>query len=302
MQINDIIIIFAKQNSEDRPSHLYNYKEMSRTKILVCCHKPDKFKQDDVYFPIQVGKAISKYDLKIQGDDTGDNISNENQNFCELTGLYWAWKNMKPVDYIGLCHYRRYFNFHGKETPFSGYTICPSRDFDKLDLSIPDMDSVFNRHDIVLSKPEYYPYSLGIDYARAHVSDDLRTLFKIVNNISPEYNDAMNAVFNNSNKLPHYNMMIMRWNDFTDYCQWLFAVLFEARKRINIENYNSFQARIWGYMSERLLPVYVYHKNMRPKYYPIYWINDQQELSTLPRRIETHLRRELCFLIMRSYH
>lgn len=91
---------------------------MSTTKILVCCHKPDNFKNDEVYMPIHVGKANSKYELGIQGDDTGDNISKENPHFCELTGLYWAWKNMQPVDYIGLCHYRRYFNFHSSDTSF----------------------------------------------------------------------------------------------------------------------------------------------------------------------------------------
>lgn len=34
------------------------------------------------------------------GDNTGDNISLRNPNYCELTGLYWAWKNLK-CDYIG---------------------------------------------------------------------------------------------------------------------------------------------------------------------------------------------------------
>ena len=65
---------------------------MNKVKILVCCHKPDKFMSDDVYMPIQVGKANSKFDLGIQGDNEGDNISIENPHFCELTGLYWAWK------------------------------------------------------------------------------------------------------------------------------------------------------------------------------------------------------------------
>ena len=41
---------------------------MSKIKILVCCHKPDKFMSDNVYMPIQVGKVNSKFDLGIQGD------------------------------------------------------------------------------------------------------------------------------------------------------------------------------------------------------------------------------------------
>ena len=95
---------------------------MSIVKILVCCHKPDYFKSDDVYMPIHVGKAISKYELGIQDDVTGDNISKENPSCCELTGMYWAWKNLKNVDVIGLCHYRRYFDFNnGIESTTSNF-------------------------------------------------------------------------------------------------------------------------------------------------------------------------------------
>lgn len=76
-------------------------------KILVAAHKPYWMPDDDVYLPIQVG-AAGKESLGWQRDDEGDNISAKNPNYCELTALYWAWKNLK-ADYIGLCHYRRYF-------------------------------------------------------------------------------------------------------------------------------------------------------------------------------------------------
>lgn len=274
---------------------------MSKTKILVCCHKPDNFKSDDVYMPIHVGKAISKYDLGIQGDDTGDNISKENPNFCELTGLYWAWKNLEPVDYIGLCHYRRYFNFHTGGDAFSGFSIERSSNLNNLDLSLPDLDVLFKKYDVILAKPEHYQYSLSVDYCVAHVSEDLRTLFKIVNDLYPNYNDAMDHVFNKENKLPHYNMMIMRWRDFQDYCKWIFDILFEARNRINIDNYDTVQGRIWGYMSERLLSVYVLAKEMRSKFYPIYWINDERKQLPLIQRLERQVRKDLSFYIMRSY-
>ena len=89
------------------------------------------------YLPIQVGKAISNTDLGVQGDNTGDNISEKNQSYCELTGIYWAWKNLKNVDYIGLCHYRRYFDFHKQGNMIAHSTIIPSKNFAKLDLSVP---------------------------------------------------------------------------------------------------------------------------------------------------------------------
>lgn len=274
---------------------------MSKTKILVCCHKQDTFKSDEVYMPIHVGKALSKYDLSIQGDDEGDNISSENPHFCELTGLYWAWKNMTPVDYIGLCHYRRYFNFHDKGTMFSDYTVIKSKDFESLDLSLPDIDNLFKRYDIIISKPRCYPYSLAIDYSVCQVSEDLRSLFTIVEKLYPEYMSDMNEVFNKSNKLSHYNMMIMRWHDFDKYCKWLFNILFEAKKEINIEHYNAVQGRIWGYMSERLLSVYVRHERMNVKHFPIYWINDDVIQKSFINRMTVYYRYMLSFALNRPY-
>lgn len=80
-------------------------------KILVAMHKPYWVPRDDCYFPVHVGRnhVMSELDTRnIPGDDTGENISQKNPYYCELTGLFWAWKNLK-CDYVGLCHYRRYF-------------------------------------------------------------------------------------------------------------------------------------------------------------------------------------------------
>ena len=76
-------------------------------KILIAMHKPYWHPDDPVYMPIHVGKK-GKASIGLPGDDTGDNISDRNPAYCELTGVYWAWKNLK-ADYVGLVHYRRYF-------------------------------------------------------------------------------------------------------------------------------------------------------------------------------------------------
>ena len=83
----------------------------SETKILVCCHKPADIPDNGIFLPVHCGKALSDKDLGMTGDDTGDNISAKNPNYCELTALYWAWKNLKGTEYIGLYHYRRFFSF-----------------------------------------------------------------------------------------------------------------------------------------------------------------------------------------------
>ena len=79
-------------------------------KILIATHKEYWMPRDEVYLPIHVGKE-NKQELGYIGDNTGCNISIKNPNYCELTAIYWAWKNLK-VDYIGLVHYRRYFTKH----------------------------------------------------------------------------------------------------------------------------------------------------------------------------------------------
>ena len=75
-------------------------------KIIVATHKKYWMPEDSMYLPVHVG-AAGKAGIGYQRDDTGKNISDKNPNFCELTGLYWAWKNLK-ADYVGLAHYRRH--------------------------------------------------------------------------------------------------------------------------------------------------------------------------------------------------
>ena len=89
-------------------------------KVVIATHKKYKMPSDTMYIPLHVGAEGKKdekgniLDLGYQKDNIGENISELNANFCELTGLYWAWKNLN-YDYIGLVHYRRYFTL---KSPF----------------------------------------------------------------------------------------------------------------------------------------------------------------------------------------
>lgn len=78
-------------------------------KIIVATHKLYWMPNDNVYLPLHVGRVMEgAVDLGYLGDNTGDNISGKNKDYCELTGIYWAWKNI-AADYIGISHYRRQF-------------------------------------------------------------------------------------------------------------------------------------------------------------------------------------------------
>lgn len=211
--------------------------------------------EDDVYLPIHVGRA-GKADLGYVGDNTGDNISSKNTNYCELTGLYWAWKNLK-CDYIGLCHYRRYF----------AHTVSGS-DMEKKKLAIlqrTDYEKLLKQYDVILPKQRnYFIETVRSQYEHAHNKNDLALTEQIVAELYPEYSEAFCKVMGRT-KLHIFNMFVMKKEKFDEYCQWLFTILFELEKRIDVSNYNQYEARVFGFISERLFNVWLEEQVLKVK-------------------------------------
>lgn len=253
----------------------------SKVKILVCCHKPCELPQDKRYLPIHVGAALSKADLGIQRDDQFngnpcDNISDKNRSFCELTGIYWAWKNLKDASIIGLCHYRRYFDFH-KQVPFGrDQKQFKTSDFKKLNLDIPEkiFEKVQNGS-IVVPTPAHYDTNIAINYCTHHISDDFETLRTVFFETQPPHlQKAFYQLFFRENYLSPCNMCIMRREDFDEYCAWLFDFMFTLEKKIDITHYTPHQQRIYGFMAERLFNVWLYAKRDKLIHKPLLFISD----------------------------
>ena len=79
----------------ERPAVLQRSGETTlQTTIIVATHKPYWVPDDPMYLPGQMGHAIHPACGYI-GDDTGENISERNANFCELTGLYWGFQRRR---------------------------------------------------------------------------------------------------------------------------------------------------------------------------------------------------------------
>ena len=255
-----------------------------RCKVLVCCHKKDVMATQEPYMPIHVGKALHPdVDLGIQGDDTGDNISLKNGSYCELTGMYWAWKNLKDVDVIGLCHYRRYFDFHGQCRRFRPVDIFPSDKFDKTNITIPDrfLDRLKDGEAVVAS-PHHYMNNIYFDYCCCHYSDDFRVMQKIVVNTQPkEMQDAFYKIMYMNNLLSPTNMFIMTWKDFDEYCTFMFGILEEVEKYTDVSHYSPYQSRLYGFLSERLFNVWLYGKRMKLFKRPIIWFFDEPQMKDL---------------------
>lgn len=224
-------------------------------KMLVATHKKYQMPKEDIYVPIHVGKE-GKNELGYIGDNTGVNISHKNANYCELTGIYWAWKNLS-CDIIGLCHYRRYFTNKNIIEKISNKN-------NKVQLIIEkdNIIEIFKNSDIVLPKRRnYYIETVWNHYKNAHHEKDMVIIKDIIKNEYPEYIPAFNKVMNGT-KLHLYNMFIMKKEDFDNYCQWLFDILFKMESIVDISNYDNYQKRLFGFISERLFNVWVHYNNL----------------------------------------
>ena len=268
------------------------------TKIIVCCHKEDIRVDQEPYLPIQVGKVLSDLDLGIVGDDTGDNISAKNRSYCELTGLYWAWKNLNDVDVIGLCHYRRYFDFHKQSLSILPYTKFNKEQFEKLNFSVPDnIIEAVSRGEVVAPRVMNNVGSLYDEYCICHISEDLRSLEAVVAEKSEQkYIDAFNKVMHLTHKPMCYNMFLMNWKDFDRFCTWLFSILEEVEKRIDITNYSPIQMRVFGYMAERLFNVWVAAEGKTVIHKPLMFIMDEKQGSKINYILKSFLNNLSFFL------
>lgn len=234
-------------------------KKQPRVKILVACHKADpNIRQDDIYMPIQVGKALHpELDLGFQCDNTGDNISEKNGSYCELTALYWAWKNLKDVDYIGLCHYRRYFAKNKK-----GVNLLRKKLLDTNDLiDIPTITRL-KSNEVILPTFWTMPQPINKVFANRVLEEDLYILYKIIKKEHPEYLDTYTN-YMLGYKRTGYNMFLMSKANFDNYCSWMFGILKTAQNLVKDTQYCSYN-RIYGYFGEILTAVFCI-KNFRTK-------------------------------------
>ena len=223
-------------------------KKNSDVQIFVSYHKPFKLFKNKYLQPIHVGRdvflnkdtcdgdyqKIKKWLLKNTiGDNTSDNISLKNPNYCELTAQYWAWKNCN-ANYVGFCHYRRLF-----------------------DLNNSKISKLLNEYDIILPRIFTLDCTVREQYNRDHIKEDLDKTLEIIASKYPDYmEDAENVL--NKKTIYFCNMFITNRELFNSYCEWLFDILFELEKVTAISE-NKYQSRIFGFLSERLLNIFIEH-------------------------------------------
>lgn len=250
--------------------------------IYVITHKEfdDKSFCKDGYVVLHVGqnKNMKSYYLR---DDVLDNISQKNTSFCELTGLYWVWKNGKEKDdeIVGLIHYRRGFTSKKENLIYSMGGKVPNN------IEFSQAQSILHDHDMIVSVPERGFKTVYQTYAKLHHREDMDLTREAIADVCPEYL----AAFDKAMKM-HFsfigNLFITRKKMFDEYAEWLFSVFDILEKKIDLGKYeDAYQARVYGFISERLLNVWLIHNHVSYKEIPVY--NTQsRSLNLLTRNIE----------------
>lgn len=243
-------------------------------KVLIAMHKDYWRSKDDVYKSLYVGAKGSVAKWPQLRDDSGDNISHKNSNYCELTGFYWAWKNLE-CEFIGFCHYRRYFMKHILGI---GTRIFRRKDY----------EAAMENCDIMMPVLSECAPTVIDHYAQCHNLSDIIKTGDVIEELYPEYKKTFDEVMSGRN-IHGYNMFCTRKSIFDDYCKWLFDILFALEKRIDISGYDDYQKRVFGFIAERLFTVYIKHNNLKVLPETVCFMGKRGGL----RRIQVWLQRKI---------
>ena len=240
---------------------------MQEIKILVATHKAYPLPEGTLYVPIQVGGVQIPGMEHALRDDTGDNISAKNKSYCEMTALYWGWKNLE-ADYLGLVHYRRYF---------AGTHFAANKT--KRIASRQEIEAELQKAPVILPKKRnYWIETTYTQYAHAHHRKDLDLVRTILTEQYPEYVCAFDRVMDRTAG-HRFNMFLMRRDLLDDYCAWLFDVLFRAEKHIDVSEYDDYNQRVFGFLSERLLDVWIETNQVPYVEMPVVFMESQHWLK-----------------------
>ena len=187
-------------------------------KIVVAVHKPYDVLRDETYLPVHAG-ALGKADLGYQSDALGEHISEKNDLYCELTALYWAWKN-QPCDALGLMHYRRYL---GVPERCRGNRALRERIATGEELA-----AYLEKTPIILPKKrDYFIENREDQYVHAHGRESLDMLRRVLEARCPQYLPALERTLHRT-RGHCFNIFVMRRDLADAYCRWMFDVLFEV--------------------------------------------------------------------------
>lgn len=243
--------------------------------IGVVAHKPYEMPADSAYLPIWVGRDEG-LPIGFYSHNNGDGIAELNETYCELTGLYWVWKNVK-ADFKGLAHYRRILSRR------------PSKDIHQV-LNTADYLCAFANADVLLPPKKTYPFATIAShycnskkgYEKIHQAD-LDSFLLALQRVHPSYKGNAQVILNSS-KAHLLNIFCMKNELFDDYCTWLFPLMedFTSLRSDRID-----QRRFVGAISEFAVDIWLSQNRVRIQEFNLY----EPEASVQNRLLNCMLRR-----------
>lgn len=229
------------------------------TRMYVMTHKEFKLMPEEFYVPVHAGAAISK-PLPYLRDDSGENISVKNKAYCELTGMYWVWKNSDFEGNIGICSYRRYFM---------------AGNFGLLDEEMAD--KILEKYDAITSVSLDNEEGTVLEqYDKHHYKKDLLLAGEAIKELYPSdypyFEEHMKSV-----KSSCCNMMVMKRALYNEYCEWLFGVLSYVEKKADTDGYDDYNKRIYGFIAERLLDVFLKARGKTSYQFQVILLKDERD-------------------------
>lgn len=218
---------------------------MKKISIVVSCHKPDPYIRTEYpYIPVNAGRKLHPDILTdFVGDDTGDNVSERNGEWSEVTALYWAWKNLPKSEYFGLAHYRRYIG---------------------LDIRDETVDDIMKGYDMIVTERSVPGSSLATYLELLTNKENFWLFLDTLASMHPEAGDLIIDYFFNQNSFYPNQVFLCRWELMDEYCQFLMPLMIETEKRLLGSGYSR-QRRVIAYLAEFMLGFYVAYRGLKVK-------------------------------------
>jgi hypothetical protein len=213
-------------------------------KMFVVTHVNNKYILPNGYSYISVNPNNNGFDF--YDTNMADSINFKNKEYCELTALYWIFKESK-FDQVGLSHYRRFFC----QEDGGKFRIAP----------IQYLSSLLKKYDIILPKKTIFATSVKKQYFAGHNYYDLKTACDLILKEDKSFEPFIKQ-FLSSKSMYSYNMFFSSKDIVDRYCEWLFHILLKVEQKIDISKYDDYQKRVFGFLGERLINIWVAHEKL----------------------------------------
>lgn len=239
---------------------------MKTIQIYAMTHKKFDVPPDTMYVPLQVGSAVHEH-FGYLTDDTGDNISAKNCYYSELTGMYWVWKNITDVEFVGICHYRRYL------LNDAGYIFTEK-----------ELMFLLKEYDLLTSKKLALNFSYEYGFMENHTKEDLDAADQVIARLYPDFYPLYRRRI--QEKHTYFgNMMICKKTLYDRYCQFLFPIFEGMHKLLDLDSYDEYHRRLYGFLSEFLLMVWAEYEGLRVKECKVGMIGAKKETTEVIKNL-----------------